>query len=216
MERKLTITGKGNLAIAPDILLLSFKAEKHEWEYEAAIKALNRKVENLRSLVEKEGIDRKSLKTKDFNVRKSTTYNKKTEKHEFNGFSASHNLELELPLQQDLINRLLVQIAKHLKDLDFNIAFGVKDTGAHQEKLLRQAINKAKENAATIADATGVQLMEILDIDYSFRELVIRSQRYDYPIYESSNFLADAEPSLDFEPDDINVAETVTISWRIA
>ena len=214
MERKLQITGKGKLAISPDIVILSFNASAHEWEYEKTVNALNKKVEELRTLIEKEGIERKSLKTKDFGIRKDTAWDKKTEKHEFNGFRATHSLELESPLEKDLINRLLNEISKKLDNLDFNISFGVKDASEHQQQLILQAIAKAKENAALIARATGVQLMEIIDIDYSYRELTIRSDRHEYAMYESEMMTTyDAAP--DFEPDDIDVAETVNITWRI-
>ncbi|WP_439882192.1 SIMPL domain-containing protein [Pontibacter sp. MBLB2868] len=214
MERKLQITGKGKLAITPDIILLSFNASAHEWEYEKTVTALNEKVEELRTIIEKEGIERKNLKTKDFSIRKDTSRNKKTEEYEFNGYKANHNLELELPLEKKLLNTLLNKIAKQLDNLDFSIAFGVRDATQHQQQLILNAVEKAKENAALIAQATGVELKEIIDIDYSYRELTIRSQRYDYPVYESEMMTTyDAAP--DFEPDDIDMAETVNIVWRI-
>ncbi|WP_018478824.1 SIMPL domain-containing protein [Pontibacter roseus] len=214
MERKLQITGKGKLSIAPDILLLSFDASAQEWEYEKTINALNAKVEELRSILEQAGIARHNLKTKDFSIRKETIRNKKTDQYEFNGFKASHSLELELPLDKALINTLLGQIARKLDNLDFHIAFGVRDVSHHQQQLILQAIARAKENATLIAGATGVELLEILDIDYSFRELTIRSRRHDYPLYESDAMMTyDATP--DFEPDDIDVTETITITWRI-
>jgi uncharacterized protein len=215
MERKLQITGKGNLSVAPDMIILSFKAEAHEWEYEKAVRALNSKVEELRSIIGEEGVERKSLKTKDFSIRKDTAWKKKTEQYEFNGFRASHSLELELPLDKQVINSLLGQITKKLDSLDFNIAFGVKDATSHQQQLILQAIAKARENATLIAGATGVALKEILHIDYSFRELIIRSDRYNYAVQEA-DMLMDASPATpDFEPDDIDVAETITITWKI-
>ncbi|GAA4429218.1 hypothetical protein GCM10023188_14310 [Pontibacter saemangeumensis] len=214
MERKLQITGRGKLSVAPDIILLSFNASAQAWEYEKTISALNRKVEELRTIIEAVGVERKNLKTKDFDIRKETIRNNKTDTYDFNGFKASHSLELELPLDKAIINRLLGQIAQKLDNLDFSIAFGVKDASLQQQQLILQAISKAKEHAALIAGATDVALKEILDIDYSYRELTIRSQRHDYPVYEADMVRTyDAAP--DFEPDDIDVTETVTITWRI-
>lgn len=215
MERKLQITGKGKLSVAPDMVILSFEAEAHEWEYEKTVSALNNKVEELRRLIEKEGIERKSLKTKDFRVSKDTAWSKKTEKHEFNGFRASHSMELEIPLDKTILNSLLGQIATNLNNLDFSIAFGVKDASQHQQQLIVQAIAKAKENAALIAGATGVELKEILNIDYSYHELTIRSRRYDYALYDSEALIEASAPTPDFEPDEINVAEAVNVTWRI-
>ncbi|SFG15685.1 SIMPL domain-containing protein [Pontibacter chinhatensis] len=214
MERKLQITGRGKLSVSPDIVILSFDASAHEWEYEKTVDALNNKVESLRAILESVHVERKNLKTKDFSIRKETTWNKKTEKHEFNGFRATHHLELELPLDKHLLNRLLGQLAKQLDNLDFSIAFGVRDAVAQQQQLVLQAIAKAKENAQLIAEATGVQLQEILDIDYSFRELTIRSQRHDYRLYET-DVVSTYDAAPDFEPDDIDVSETITITWKI-
>jgi uncharacterized protein len=214
MERKLQITGKGKLSVAPDMVILSFDASAHEWEYEKTVNALNRKVEELRTIIEAVGVERKNLKTKDFGIRKETVRNKQTDTYEFNGFSASHDLELELPLDKSIINQLLGQIAKGMDNLDFSIAFGVKDASKQQQQLILQAIAKARENATLIAGATGVELLEILDIDYTYRELTIRSQRHGYRLYEADvQTTYDATP--DFEPDDIDVSETVTITWRI-
>lgn len=214
MKRKLQITGRGKLSVAPDIIILSFEAMAQEWEYEKTISALNLKVEELRQIIAQQGLERSSLKTKNFGIHKETTWNKKTEKHEFNGFRATHSLELELPLNKSLINNLLGQIARRLDNLDFGIAFGVKDSSAQQQQLILDAIHKAKENAGLIAGATGVELLEILHIDYSFRELVIRSQRHDYALYET-DAVSTYNAAPDFEPDDIDVTETVTITWRI-
>jgi len=213
MDRKLQITGKGKLAIAPDLLIIGFEVKAHEWEYEKSITRLNDKVEQLRQILEKENVDRKQLKTKDFRVSRDTSWNKKTEKHEFNGFQASHSLEIELPLEQSLINSMLGKIATNLDDLEFRINFGVKDAELHHQQLLKNAIQKAKESALLIAEASGVQLREIIDIDCTIREIQIRSRSYDYRVYETENLYEAATP--DFEPDDIDVTESVTITWRI-
>lgn len=213
MDRKLQITGKGKLAISPDLAIIAFEVKAHDWEYEKSIQHLNDKVEQLRRILEQEKLDRKQLKTKDFNVHRDSAWNKKTEKSEFNGFKASHSLEIELPLEQELINRLLSKIAANLDDLDFRINFGVKDSETWHQKLLKNAIQKAKESAALIAEASGVQLREIIDIDCTIREIQIRSRSYDYRVYETENLYEAATP--DFEPDDIDVTESVTITWRI-
>jgi uncharacterized protein YggE len=215
MERKLQITGKGRLALTPDIILISFSVKAHEWEYEKSITRLNDKIEQLRQILEVNKIERKLLKTKDFNVRRDTNYNKKIDKYEFNGFNASHSLELELPLNQNLINVLLGKIAGTMEDLEFQISFGVKDTTTYKQQLLKNAIQKAKESAAIIAEASGVQLREIMDIDCTVREIEIRSRNYDYRVYEQEKMLYEAAPTPDFEPDDIDVSESVTITWRI-
>jgi uncharacterized protein YggE len=212
MERKLQITGQGNIAVMPEHVILAFPVRSLAWEYEAAIRSLNNKVEALREIIESKGISRQGLKTKDFGIRKETSWNKKLDKYEFIGYEARHRLELELPLDNELVNALLLGIASSLDELEFQISFGVRDPKAHQQALMQDALASAQETATPIAESTGVALREILHIDYSFRELHIRSESYAYEL-TSPTMLTDAAP--DFNPDDIKLTEHVTVTWRI-
>jgi uncharacterized protein len=212
MERNLHITGKGNLAVTPDLVILAFAAKAFAPAYAPAIQALNEKVETLRVAIERKGISRQALKTKDFGIRKDTTWNKQFDAYTFKGYEASHRLELELPLDNELVNALLLELATRLDDLEFNISFGVRDPKAHQRALVQDALAGAREMATLIAESTGVTLREILHIDYTFHELHIRSESYAYELSEPAA-MATAAP--DFNPDDIKLTEHVTVTWRI-
>jgi uncharacterized protein YggE len=212
MERRLQITGKGNIAVTPDLVILAFSAKAFASEYAAAIQALNDQVEALREIIESKGIPRQGLKTKDFGIRKETSWNKKLDKYEFIGYEARHRLELELPLSNELVNALLLAIASSLDELEFQISFGVRDSKAHQRALVKDALAEAQELSILIADTTRVALKEILSIDYSFHELHIRSESYNYALTEPAAMTAAAP---DFNPDDIKLTEHVTVTWRI-
>ena len=64
-----------------------------------------------------------------------------------------------------------------------------------------------------MATAAGVELGEVVNIDYSWKEIDI----YNHYNNELSENIYECKGSLDvdFTPDDIDVTDTVTIRWRI-
>jgi len=213
MQKTLRITGRGKVAASPDIIILSFDVECHEWEYEKAINKLNHKVNSLRETIESVGIDKTSLKTKDFRINKDTSWQKEEKKYVFNGFRATHDMELEVPLDNDLINKLILRLVENISNLDFKIAFGVKEPDKFKDILIQNAISQAKNSANIITKASGVKLGSILNIDYSFDELFVRSSNIDFEMNESMCSMEDSMP--DMQPDDIKLAETITLTWEI-
>jgi len=212
MERKLTITGKAKLSVSPDIVILSFNIFGHEWEYEASMNTLDDKVNTLRAILISNGIKKEELKTKNFSVDRSETYDRKEEKSKFNGFKATHDMDLILPLDKVLLNKLLTEISSISNDLEFDISFGVKNTEPFGKELIKIAITNGKETAQLICESSGVELKEILNIDYDIDDLYIRSQA-------SSNrqgFMnMDRSLTPDFEPDNITISDSINITWRI-
>ena len=63
--------------------------------------------------------------------------------------------------------------------------------------------------------ASGVQLGDLISIDYNWGEFSIYS-RTKYEVEDDLRFLDLAPTSVDIEPDDIDVSDTVTFVWQIA
>lgn len=213
MERNLHITGKGKATVKPDIIIISFDVRSHEMEYEDTIENLNRRVNDLRDVVECNGLDRKDLKTTKFRINKDTIYVKKSNSYEFNGFIATHDLKLSFAIDQKLINSILVQISKIIEDINFSISFGTEDREIYEEELIRSAIRQAKETAKLISEEAGVALKEIINIDYSFNELHLFSTQMDYAM--GSELHNEAESTPDIEPEDFTLSENINVTWRI-
>ena len=60
-------------------------------------------------------IDSDSLKSLSFNIRKDSSYDKKSEEYIFNGYIAKHRMELRLPLDNELIGKILEKLKSKLK-----------------------------------------------------------------------------------------------------
>jgi|SRR6056297_3181543 len=214
MQKTLKVTGKGKVEATPDIIILLFDVVSYEWEYEDAIKNLNKKVEKLREIAASFNIDRKKLITIDFQVNRLSSWDSDLKEHIFNGFRASHPIELELPLDNQFINNIIIRIINEIEGLEFRIRFGVKNPEKHEQLLIENAIHQAKKNAEIIAKSAGIKLGDIVDINYSFSEVYFRSDEMDYQLNESCS-MAEA-PMPDVNPDDIKLTETITIVWEIS
>ena len=128
----------------------------------------------------------------------------------FLGFEAKHDLRLELPLDQDLLNRTLAQLAQSASQATFSIYFAVKDGNALRQRVLADAVARARENAETLAQAAGVQLGDILRIDYGWTEIRVSERIMSY---DAS--MAYSMPIPDIEPDEIEAGDNVTVVWAI-
>ena len=98
-------------------------------------------------------------------------------------------------------------------DPAFQIAFSVKDKNAVSAELLERAVINAKEKAAVLSKAAGVKLGVIQRIDYSWGELHLESDS----IFDCILRMFNNKPSqsIDVEPENIDVTDTVAVVWSI-
>jgi len=212
MERKLNITGNAKISAKPDIVILSFTIFGHEWEYNKSLNTLDEKVSTLSNLIVKNELKKTDLKTKAFNVKREISYDKELKKHKFNGYKATHKMELTLPIDKELLNSILNDIGKSSSNIDFEIGFGVKDSAQYEKELIKLAIEHGTESARVICESSGVELKEIINIDYSFADFYIRSKMGWMSNSETDDFSA---MTIELEPDTIDINDNIKITWRI-
>jgi hypothetical protein len=210
--RLLKVQGKGSVSTEPDMVTLSFNVEVEVWEYEECLRTLNARAEELRQSMVASGLDKANLKTSSFSVRVNTQYKKG--RHIFAGYSASHRMQIELPLDKALLNKVLRHVAQGHSGAEINITFSVKDKDSLRKRVLTQAVQTAKENAETLASAAGLNLGNLMQMDYGWAEVRI----YDRTANLLCESIAGPEDgySADIEPEDIRAEDNVTLVYEIA
>ena len=218
MPRTITVKGIGKVTAAPDYVVISMSLEAQEQDYEETLELAAKKIEYLNNALEEIGFEKKSVKTTNFNVR--TDYERVKDrngnyKSVFNGYVCSHRLKVEFDFDTKRLAQTLYAIAKCLAQPELSISFTVKEPTAVNKELLRSATVNAKEKAQILCEASGVELGELMSIDYNWGELNIVSNT-DYMLEEKCmampvGGLADIE----IEPDDIDVSDTATFVWEI-
>jgi len=207
--RKLSVQGKGHVVAEPDMVTVSFGVEVSAYDYEECLRTLNMKVEDLRQGITSSGLEKSQLKTRDFNVGvKSKLKNKE---YVFGGYSASHRLHIELPMEKELLNRILRHVASGLSGARVNLSFSIRDKESLRKKALALAVQNAREKAEMLATAAGVKLGKLLQIDYGWSEVHI----YDSSANMDCPDMAESKFDVDIEPEDVSAGDSVTLVYEI-
>jgi len=218
MPRTITVKGMGRVTTAPDYVVISMSLEAHEQDYEATMELAAKKIEQLNASLEEIGFEKKTVKTTNFNVR--TDYERVKDrsgnyKSVFNGYICSHRLKVEFDFETKRLAQTLYAISRCLAQPELSISFTVKDPSAVNKELLKSATINAKEKAQILCEASGVELGQLLTIDYNWGELNIVSHT-DYMLEEKCMAMpVGGLADIDIEPDDIDVSDTATFVWEI-
>lgn len=218
MPRTITVKGMGRVTTAPDYVVISMSLEAHEKNYEATMGLAANKIEQLNASLAEIGFEKKSVKTTNFNVR--TDYDRVKDRNGnyssvFNGYICTHRLKVEFDFDTKRLARTLYAISRCLANPELSISFTVKDPSAVNTELLKSATINAKEKAQILCEASGVELGQLLTIDYNWGELNVVS-RTDYMLEEKCMAMpVGSLADIDIEPDDIDVSDTATFVWEI-
>jgi len=207
--RTLKVQGKGHISVKPDIVRLSFNVKAENLDYGACLNALNEQVERLRQSIFASGLEITNLKTSSYDVRVMTEY--EDEQRIFLGYSASHRMHIELPVDKDILNKVLSNIAQDYSGTEINISFSVKDKDSLRKKVLAGAVRTAMENAEIMASASGIKLGKIIQMSYGWSEVhiyehdfSIEAMRAEAPYFEAN-----------IEPEDISTSDVVTLVYEL-
>jgi uncharacterized protein len=209
-ESRITVKGKGLVTTPPDKVVINLAVTGFDWEYSKSVERLNEKVESIRKSLEAVGLDRKQLKTIDFDVDPVHEYEKK--KNVFKGYKASHDLRIKIDFDQKLLNQVLNSLVETESGASFSLSFQVSDTEEVQRKVLEAAVEDAKTKANILAHAAGKELGEIVLIHHSWSEIMFSSTYHSYDTMSVS----EATPMMDIEPDDVRSSDTVEVVWGLA
>jgi uncharacterized protein YggE len=208
--RVLKVQGKGRISVEPDLVTLSFDVATSAKEYAVCLCDLNVRAEDLRVSMAAAGLDRTELKTSDFSVRVETQF--KGGQHLFIGYRASHNMRIDLPMDKELLNKTLRQIAQGHSGAEVKLAFSVKDKDGLRNRVLKEAVRTAKNNAENLASAAGISLGKLQQVDYGWAEVRIYGGEANM-ICECPKQMATYEA--DIEPDDVAGEDSVTLIYEI-
>ena len=218
MNRTITIKGIGKLSLKPDQTVVSLMLKTVHADYDKALDKAAKHLEQLRSAIAEIGFTKDDLKTTSFDV--GTEYENERDKNGnykqiFIGYRVTHGLKLEFDFDSQRLSKVLGTIAVCIAEPELNVQFTVKDKEAVDAALLESACVNAKAKAEILTKASGVTLGELVSIDYNWGELHLFSQT-QYDMEDSCMRMASAAPtSIEIEPDDIDVSDSVTFVWEI-
>jgi uncharacterized protein YggE len=204
------VQGRGHVYVEPDMVTLSFDVESKAEDYGESVRDLNMRTGDLRGSMSASGLDKAELKTTAFSVRVETQY--RDGRHIFAGYVASHRLQIELPMNKKMLNKVLRHVARGHSGAEIRLTFSVKDKDALRKKVLAQAVETARRNAETLAAAAGVTLGKLVEMDYGWAEVQIYNREASM-LCES--MAAGPGYDADIEPEDVAAVDNVTLVFEI-
>lgn len=217
--RTIRVTGKGKIRVKPDVTRLTITLSGLFKEYGETLSRSSKDTETLKELFAGFGFEKEALKTTHFDV--NTEYESYEEhgeyKQRFVGYRFTHILKLEFESDNEKLGKVVYALAHSEIEPEFRISYTVKDPESAKNALLGKAVEDAKAKASVLAKASGVKLLDIQRIDYSWAQGELES----YPMRDmmlckmADNSIATGSYDLNMEPDDIEVSDTVTVIWEI-
>lgn len=221
-ERTLTVRGTGKLSVKPDLIVIHVNLIKKDKDYSRAMEESAKLQEALRSALEGLGFKREALTTSSFNV--NTEYESVRNRdgvyqQVFAGYVCMHRMRLEFPYDTKRLSEVLTAISDCIAEPELNVQFTVKDKEPIADELLRNAAQNALRRAKLLAEASGVELCELLSIDYSWGNPdFVSPTAYGAAMPKRAMMMREESNciDMDIEAQDIDLSEDVTFVWRIA
>ncbi|MGM9626216.1 MAG: SIMPL domain-containing protein [Eubacteriales bacterium] len=215
----ITVKGVGRVSAKPDFIVLSMTIESKNRTYDTAMSEAAARIEKLRDAAVQAGYEKEILKTTSFHV--ETCYENVREREgnyhrEFTGYTCIYHLKMSFDFDNGQLAAVISRIAESGAKPELHIAFTVKNPAAIHEALLVNAVENAKSKADILANASGHALGELMNIDYNWAELNIMSGtrcEVEDSIQPLMATRMCAAPEI--EPEDIDVSDTVSITWAL-
>ena len=219
--RTIRVTGKGQLKVTPDVMRITMSMTDRYADYSEALRRSAEDTEKLKDLLADQGFERTDLKTLNFSI--DTEYESYREKNvykqRFIGYRYNHLLKVEFDFDNDRLGQVLYALAHCPAAPQFRVSYTVKDTEAPKNALLGKAVADAKTKAEILTLAAGTKLKDIQSIDYSWGEIDFEVRPMGRAFMAEDCAMAPSATcesyDLDIQPDDIELADTVTVVWEI-
>lgn len=207
-DRVIKVRGSANVTAVPDWVVIRFSIIGKDYEYTRCMKKLSTQTESLREELASVDIEKESLKTSHFSIDTDTEY--RDGRYIFKGYNAQHDAKIEFPFDKDYLNKVLQALSKTASKTTFTVSFIVKDPEPMQQQAIADAVKNCQQKAVILAEAAGISLGEIINIDYSWAEV-----RFESRMEVCSSSKEAPDYFMDINPDDVGHSDSVTVYWEI-
>ncbi len=158
-KNSITVTGKAERMVKPDTASVSFTMTKKSKTLSIATNSVNERIAKLLEDLSNQGVEKKDIKTTNYNVRPE--YNWHNKQRKFDGYRVTQSIQIKI---RDLekVESVLSEISKLEVDNVSQLNFFVDDDEKIKEELRSEAIKKAKKKAQKLAQELGISLETII------------------------------------------------------
>lgn len=220
--RIIKVKGNSTMSVEPTLMLISVETSGIEKEFGDAVTKSSQNTEKIKKIMEKLNFDRKEIKTSNFSINSEfESYMDKDEnyKSRFVGFKYEHEMKISFPINNEIFGQIVFGLVESKLEPRFSISYTIEDEEKenYRNELIKNSVRNAIERAKVLAEASNVELGEILTIDYSdkginFTKTFSSYSDYNFMTYEHERSTA---YKFDFEADDIKIDDSVHMVFEI-
>lgn len=203
--RTITVSASASVERAPDQSIIRFAVETEGRSAREASEANATAMAAVLAALEAEGIGAGEVRTAGLGVAPEYTYRTEGQRRQISGYRASNRIRVtvsDLEATGRIIDRALAAGANRVD----GVSFSLSDPEAARLEALRSAVERAQAEAATVAEALGEPLGEVLSVSISQPGRYFLARPVE---------AARAAPEVPVEPGPIEVNATVTVVYSI-
>lgn len=208
------VVGVSNKTVKPDNGVLIVEVTHKDMNISGATSGLNNKTKDVVRQITGVGFKEGDIKTTDYQVHVNRIYRR--DSYIDSGYVARQNVRVEFKYSKETITKILTQFSKSSTNFEVRFEFKLSDELKKkiQNELITMAVNDAKSKSRTLSESADVKLKRIRDISYGagygggLRES-------DMMRYKTTMASAQAESIEGFTPNDIELNDSVVITWEI-
>lgn len=207
----ISVNGTSKISIVPDMTEVNIHVSSLKMTMTEATKSVGDQTQQYLKILKQLGFKEEDVKTTHFSASKNRIY--KQNGPIDSGYVVSQNLVLKFPYAQTTLQKVVARFSDTKDPVNFSISFFVSD--ALREKteadLQAKAVLDARRKATNLSAAAGVKLTQVKAISYGSESVG--------PIFYKSEMRTMAMDGLDdgsnlrFSPQEIDLSESVTVSW---
>ena len=220
MERTIRMKGRATVTAPSDITVVSMNISGKETGFAEALETMSRTTGRLKDLISSAGIERDSIKTSDLKVEQSyrkvkigtdrNGYDKFKEVED--GFDYYQKIHFEFPTDNTVLSDVIKNVSKSGATPRIIFSFRNSDPEGMKNRALAEACRHAQEEAETIVTAVGAKLGKLLSVDRNFSTCGDYDDEDGYNMPLRSACLSE---SMDIDPEDYSVDQSVEMVWEI-
>lgn len=208
----ITVTGEGKVTAVPDIGLISFSVENRGANVTSVQTEGTKKMNEIINYLKAQDIDKKDIRTVQYNLNPIYTYEQATGKQKFDGYQLSQSVEVKMR-NLEKIGAIIAGASEKGANQIGQLTFSVDEPEQYQQQARIEAIAKAKAKAEAMARAAGISLGKVK----SFSENINSPMNYPmmYARDAVGTFGAEKAPAPQVEAGSQEVVVNVSLSFEI-
>lgn len=204
-----TVQGTGDATGVPDTAQLNLGVNKTAPTVQEAQNQVNTVINQITAQMKNLGVKEKDIKTTNYSVNPNYDYNSGTQT--INGYAVTAQVQVNLQ-SVDKANQAIDTATKAGATDVGNVQFVLNEDKkqALEDQARKEAIDKAKAKAQSIAKASGIRLGRLIDVQETPDAGVVRPMEFQ----TTAKLATDTAPTTQLNPGENKVTSNITLSYE--